>query len=110
MTELDTQASGGCAATLPPPTTVSYADRVDERRGRRSGQVDVKRCPTCDGLVLIDVRRMAVIRTGVQLSCPACSAPVPVRRSDLERSAPDTPLQVQHRRPWVARLLARRSA
>ena len=107
MIELDTQGTDDRPG--PPPTTVSYAGRIDERRGRRSGQVDAKRCPACDGIVLIDVRRLAVTHTGVQLPCTACGSPVPVRRSDLERSAPETPLEVQRRRRWLTRL-ARRSA
>ena len=103
MIELDHQQTPERPDAGTPPTTVSYAVRVEERRGRRSGQVDAKRCPSCDGLVAIDVRRMAVTRTGVQLPCTGCGSPVAVRRSDLSRPAPDTPAEPTRRRWFGSR-------
>jgi len=87
-------------AAYRPPTSVSYTKSSEERRGRRSGQVASKRCPTCDGMVVIDVRVMTQTRTGVTMPCTACSSPVPVRRADLSRPAPETPVEERPKRRW----------
>jgi hypothetical protein len=56
-----------------------------ERRNRGSGQVTHVACRNCSAPVLLDPTRIRAKAARVELRCPACGAPVPVRHDDPAR-------------------------
>ena len=67
------------------PTTASSDSGPGERRGRRSGQVSTKPCPSCGASVALDSRRIQIVDGQAQIPCLGCAGRVPVRRSDRYR-------------------------
>jgi hypothetical protein len=65
-----------------------YED-VEERRGRRSGQVSHVDCRRCHDPVLLDPAKMERKADHVELRCPHCDAVVPIRVTDMDRPAPE---------------------
>ena len=58
---------------------------MEERRGRKSGQVSHVACRDCHAPVRLDPAVMTVTAGGARLRCPACAAAVWVRRWDAQR-------------------------
>jgi hypothetical protein len=83
------------------PTTVPSDDGPGERRGRRSGQVSAKPCPSCGASVALDSRRIQVVDGQALIPCVGCSGRVPVRRSDRYRpelASPVAPIDIAEAR------------
>ena len=60
-------------------------------------------CRTCCAPVLLDPARMTVTTTRVELCCPVCWAPVPVRHTDPVYPPPTPMWQLYARRSPKAR-------
>jgi len=63
---------------------------MEERRGRRSGQVTDVTCRACDASVLLNPAKMVRKPTHAELRCQACGAVVRVRQTDVMRSSEGT--------------------
>jgi hypothetical protein len=89
--------NSGVLLGRPEPTMVSSESGPGERRGRRSGQVSTKPCPSCGASVALDSRRIQVVDGQALIPCAGCSGRVPVRRSDRYRpelAAPVAPTDI----------------
>jgi uncharacterized Zn finger protein (UPF0148 family) len=57
---------------------------MQDRRALHTARVTHVSCRACEAPVPLDADKMVLHATHGELSCPACGAPVQVRRTDVE--------------------------